>query len=68
MCIRDSTIDFERMGQIAKACGAYLFVDMAHIAGLLVENISTELPTQLSLIDYSGIGTPHKKGPTATPE
>ena len=29
------TIDFERMGQIAKACGAYLFVDMAHIAGLV---------------------------------
>ncbi len=29
------TIDFERIGQIAKACGAYLFVDMAHIAGLV---------------------------------
>lgn len=29
------TIDFERMGQIARACGAYLFVDMAHIAGLV---------------------------------
>ena len=29
------TIDFERMGQIAKACGAYLFVDMAHIGGLV---------------------------------
>ncbi len=28
-------IDFERMGKIAKACGAYLFVDMAHIAGLV---------------------------------
>ena len=27
-------IDFERMGQIAKKVGAYLFVDMAHIAGL----------------------------------
>lgn len=29
------TIDFARMGQIATACGAYLFVDMAHIAGLV---------------------------------
>lgn len=29
------TIDFERMSKIAKACGAYLFVDMAHIAGLV---------------------------------
>ena len=28
-------IDFARMGQIAKACGAYLFVDMAHISGLV---------------------------------
>ncbi len=28
-------IDFERIGRIAKACGAYLFVDMAHIAGLV---------------------------------
>ena len=28
-------IDFERFGKIAKACGAYLMVDMAHIAGLV---------------------------------
>ena len=28
-------IDFERFGRIAKACGAYLMVDMAHIAGLV---------------------------------
>lgn len=28
-------IDFERLGKIAKACGAYLMVDMAHIAGLV---------------------------------
>ena len=27
-------IDFERMGEIAKKVGAYLFVDMAHIAVL----------------------------------
>lgn len=28
-------IDFERMGQIAKKVGAILFIDMAHIAGLV---------------------------------
>lgn len=28
-------IDFERFGKITKACGAYLMVDMAHIAGLV---------------------------------
>ena len=28
-------IDFERLGRIAKEIGAYLFVDMAHIAGLV---------------------------------
>ncbi len=28
-------IDFERFSQIAKECGAYLMVDMAHIAGLV---------------------------------
>lgn len=32
-------IDFERMGKIAKACGAYLFVDMAHIAGLVAAGV-----------------------------
>jgi glycine hydroxymethyltransferase len=29
------TIDFERFGQIAREVGAYLMVDMAHIAGLV---------------------------------
>ena len=29
------TIDFERMAQIAREVGAYLMVDMAHIAGLV---------------------------------
>ncbi|MDF2564314.1 MAG: Glycine hydroxymethyltransferase [Massilibacillus sp.] len=29
------SIDFEKMGQIAKKVGAYLMVDMAHIAGLV---------------------------------
>ena len=28
-------IDFERFGEIARKCGAYLMVDMAHIAGLV---------------------------------
>ena len=32
-------IDFERMGQIAKNVGAYLFVDMAHIAGLVAAGV-----------------------------
>jgi len=32
-------IDFERMGQIARKVGAYLFVDMAHIAGLVAAGV-----------------------------
>lgn len=28
-------VDFERMGQIARSVGAYLFADIAHIAGLV---------------------------------
>jgi len=32
-------IDFERMGRIARAVGAYLFVDMAHIAGLVAGGV-----------------------------
>lgn len=32
-------IDFERMGEIAKKVGAYLFVDMAHIAGLVAAGV-----------------------------
>ena len=32
-------IDFERLGQIAKTCGAYLMVDMAHIAGLVAAGL-----------------------------
>lgn len=32
-------IDFERIGQIAKAVGAYLMVDMAHIAGLVAAGL-----------------------------
>jgi glycine/serine hydroxymethyltransferase len=32
-------IDFERMGEIAKSVGALLFVDMAHIAGLVAGGV-----------------------------
>lgn len=33
------TIDFERMGQIARECGALLLADIAHIAGLVAAGI-----------------------------
>jgi len=33
------TIDFERMAAIAKETGAYFFVDMAHIAGLVAAGL-----------------------------
>jgi glycine hydroxymethyltransferase len=33
------TIDFKRFSEIAKACGAYLMVDMAHIAGLVAAGL-----------------------------
>lgn len=33
------TIDFERMGKIAKSVGALLMVDMAHIAGLVAAGL-----------------------------
>ena len=32
-------IDFKRMSEIAKSVGAYLFVDMAHIAGLVASGV-----------------------------
>ena len=32
-------IDFERMSQIAKSVGAYLMIDMAHIAGLVAAGL-----------------------------
>ena len=32
-------IDFARMGEIAKSVGAYLFVDIAHIAGLVASGV-----------------------------
>ena len=33
------TIDFARMGEIARAAGAYLFADIAHIAGLVAAGL-----------------------------
>jgi len=33
------TIDFARMGEIARNCGAYLFADIAHIAGLVAAGL-----------------------------
>ena len=33
------TFDFPRMGKIAEECGAYLLVDMAHIAGLVAAGL-----------------------------
>ena len=32
-------IDFEKFSEIAKECGAYLMVDMAHIAGLVAAGL-----------------------------
>ncbi|MGH7996519.1 MAG: serine hydroxymethyltransferase [Opitutaceae bacterium] len=32
-------IDFARMGEIARSCGAYLFADIAHIAGLVAAGV-----------------------------
>jgi len=32
-------IDFARMGEIARGCGAYLFADIAHIAGLVAAGL-----------------------------
>lgn len=35
------TIDFKKFREIANACGAYLMVDMAHIAGLVAAGVHT---------------------------
>lgn len=43
------TIDFERFGKIAKACGAYLMVDMAHIAGLVATGLH---PSPIPYADF----------------
>src|SRR5579872_801522 len=42
-------IDFERMAKIAKSVGALLFVDMAHIAGLIAAGVH---PTPVPYADF----------------
>jgi len=54
-------IDFKRMREIADAVGAYLFVDMAHIAGLVAGGMH---PSPVDLADFTTTTT-HKslRGP-----
>jgi glycine hydroxymethyltransferase len=54
-------IDFKRMAEIAKSVGAYLFVDMAHIAGLIAGGVH---PSPLEHADFV-TSTTHKslRGP-----
>jgi glycine hydroxymethyltransferase len=54
-------IDFERMGKLAREVGAYLFVDMAHIAGLVAAGIH---PSPVPYADFV-TSTTHKslRGP-----
>ena len=42
-------IDFKRMSEIAKSVGAYLFVDMAHIAGLVAGGVH---PSPMEYADF----------------
>jgi glycine hydroxymethyltransferase len=57
------TIDFPRMAQIAQTVGAILFVDMAHIAGLVAAGIH---PSPIPYADFVSTTT-HKtlRGPRA---
>lgn len=57
------TIDFERMREIADSVGAYLFVDMAHIAGLVAGGVH---PSPIPHADFVTTTT-HKslRGPRA---
>jgi glycine hydroxymethyltransferase len=54
-------IDFKRMREIADAVGAFLFVDMAHIAGLVAAGLH---PSPVELADFTTTTT-HKslRGP-----
>jgi glycine hydroxymethyltransferase len=54
-------IDFERMGKLAREIGAYLFVDMAHIAGLVAAGLH---PSPIPHADFV-TSTTHKslRGP-----
>ena len=42
-------IDFKKMSEIAKSVGAYLFVDMAHIAGLVAAGVH---PSPMEYADF----------------
>jgi glycine hydroxymethyltransferase len=54
-------IDWERIGKIAKECGSYFVVDMAHYAGLVAANL---YPTPVGVADFV-TSTTHKtlRGP-----
>jgi glycine hydroxymethyltransferase len=54
-------IDFKKMGEIAKMVGAWLFVDIAHIAGLVATGVH---PTPVGIADFV-TSTTHKslRGP-----
>jgi glycine hydroxymethyltransferase len=47
-------IDYERMSSIAKSVGAYLFTDMAHIAGLVAAKL---IPTPIPYSDFVSFTT-----------
>ena len=47
-------IDYERMFQIAKSVDAYLFVDMAHIAGLVAARL---IPSPIQYADFVSFTT-----------
>ncbi len=47
-------IDYEKMYQIAKSVDAYLFVDMAHIAGLVAAKL---IPSPISYADFASFTT-----------
>ena len=47
-------IDYERMYHIAKSVGAYLFVDMAHIAGLVAAKL---IPSPIAYADFVSFTT-----------
>ncbi len=47
-------IDYEKFSQIAKAVGAYLFVDIAHIAGLVAAKL---IPSPVEYADFVSFTT-----------
>ncbi len=47
-------IDYERMAVIAKKCGAYLMIDMAHIAGLVAAGV---IPSPIPYADFVSSST-----------